>query len=104
MKSRVIDRLNPSQLAELLDVGGQACWGPADGAAALRHQLALPLIGGAVGRDETGSEGRGDEVIAGTSVEALLLSPHSPVEKLRAIKMFARQVRGETANPLHGAP
>lgn len=103
MLSDSVEKLPPEQLVQLLDIDAPPHWNAVDAAAALRQQLAAPLLpdlasapGARVEHLET--------LAAGTaSFLAALIAPPN-VELLHAIKLWARQVRGDRATPLAPGP
>ena len=102
-----VDLINAAQLSRLLDVNPATSWSEADAAAALRHQLAVPLLpelavvpgidGAFIGRL------LGRSAAPATFLGQLTAKPPVP-EVLESIKLFARHVRGLEASPLSGRP
>ena len=111
MKGFTIDSLNAAQLSQLLKLDDFEHWGVQDGAAALRHQLAAPLLGDLLSHGVP--ESRIQELAAlmarqnQQSGQSLLdhLTSRTPIfDVLDEIKGLARQARDEPESPLHGAP
>jgi hypothetical protein len=96
-----IEKAGAERLARMLDAEPTAQWSPADEAAALRQQLGAPLlpeladVAGVAGveleRLGSSAQGRLVEVLTAAVPE---------VELLRAVKLWARQVREQGASPL----
>ncbi|HEY4329728.1 MAG TPA: hypothetical protein VGN88_08325 [Phycisphaerae bacterium] len=108
--------LAADRLARLLDVDPKSAWTEQDAAAALRHQLSLPLmpdLGRAPGAEiqlltrliEEGQTATARAAGTGTTsfLEQLTCTRPSK-ELLIGIKNWARHVRGEAANPLSLGP
>jgi hypothetical protein len=98
----MVDRLSPSQLSDLLAMGDHSLWNQNDGAAALRHQLASPLLPD-VDISDCANVGR-TAALTNLTFEEHLLASNPSVDALKGIKQFARLVRDDLTNPLHGAP
>jgi hypothetical protein len=104
MNTGRVDLLTPTQLSRLLDIDARVSWGEDDAAAALRHQLAAPLLPDLAGlcgatvvlepSSETGNQTFLDQ----------LTSVRPDIDLLWGLKRFARQMRDEEASPLKGAP
>lgn len=101
-----MDSLPPERLSWLLDAPAHK-WSARDGAAALRHQLAAPLLpdltaalGAAIERVERLAAEPG----APRSFAELFTCPSPARELLEAAKAWAREVRNDAASPLCGAP
>jgi hypothetical protein len=97
-----LGQLSPGQLALLLDLhDGAPAWSPADAAAALRHQLASPVVPtlpDAVSLDAQSLP----PAVHSWSFADLLLVADPPRPLLEALKFFARRLQEEPSNPLHG--
>ena len=103
--------LNVRQLSQLLDVERVAAWGHADAVAALRHQLAAPLLPDlALPRQVAIASARLRQVavVYGRwGVDTFgeqLLSPTPALEVLVAVKEYARTLAHDRNSPLAGAP
>ena len=100
-----MDALSPERLSRLLDTPAHA-WSADDRAAALRHQLAAPLLPdliaapGAPRRIET----LATRPNAPHNFAELFTSPSPAPELLAAAKQWARHVRSDPASPLCEGP
>jgi hypothetical protein len=111
MEGFTMDSLNTAQLSQLLKLDDFRHWDQQDGTAALRHQLAAPLLLDLLSHGVV--ESRVQELAAlmarqhQPSSQSLLdhLTSATPVfDVLDEIKGMARQVRDEPESPLHGGP
>jgi hypothetical protein len=104
MNDAPLDALAPERLADLLDVDRPARWSPEDAAAALRHQLAAPLL--AELSRVPAMEMTRLEPLAGPRMTFLdlLTASHPAPELLEAVKLWARHERNSLDSPLAGAP
>jgi hypothetical protein len=102
-------QLDPARLARLLEMNTvpdpPASWG--NSAAILRHQLAAPLLPDLLIVPGAQEHRLRQLINARPGVQSFadqLTHLYPSQELLEAIKNFARQVRDDPANPLHGAP
>jgi len=104
MNDSSLDMLRPQKLAQLLDLDAPAGWSQDDAAAALRHQLAAPLLADLA--CVPGVEIERLRPLAGpeTTFFAAISAPVPALELLEAIKEWARHVRADRASPLAGGP
>jgi hypothetical protein len=104
MSDAQLDLLTPARLAGLLDVDGSGGWTAVDAAAALRHQLAIPLLPELAEVPGVEIERIRERAAPGATFLELLASCVPDLELLKAVKMWARHVRGVSEHPLGGAP
>lgn len=111
IQSQSFDSLSPEKLARLLDVEGTAedavAWSRADAAAALRQQLAAPLLPDLLAIP--GIERERLEALVRSrphtgSFAAQLTGRESTTELLEAVKRWARMMREQRSSPLQGGP
>jgi hypothetical protein len=111
MESSVLDSLTAAQVAQMLELDDFVPWSEQDAAAALRHQLAAPLLLDLLSHGVV--ESRLEELAARMarrnqpstqSFLAQLTSPTPVFDVLDAIKHVAREHRDDPASPLRGAP
>jgi hypothetical protein len=93
-----IEKAGAERLARMLDAEPRAQWSPSEEAAALRQQLGAPVLpelrgvaGVEVERLGSSAQGRLVDVLTAAVPE---------VELLQAVKLWARQVRGDGSSPL----
>jgi hypothetical protein len=104
MTDSSIDMLAPERLARLLDVDTPAVWTEADATAALRHQLAAPLLPDLALAPGSELDHLRPFAEAYPTLLAALTAPSPPLGLLQAIKRWARHVRNDSASPLSRGP
>ena len=104
MKESSFEMLPPESLARLLDLQSPSTWSTADGAAALSHQLAAPLLPDVAQAPGAESDRITACVAPFSSLEQALLASAAPLELLQAIKHWARHLRDAPESPLAGGP
>jgi hypothetical protein len=98
------DMLPPHTLARLLDLDAPAPWSQRDATAALRHQLAAPLLPDLAHTPGIEIDRLRPLAAPHATFLQLLTSPTPSLELLQALKQWARHVRDDPASPLAGAP
>ncbi len=98
------DALTPARLAQLLDLDAPASWSQADALAALRHQLAAPLLPDLALAPGAELDRLCPRAFAHPTFLDALTAPAPNLELLHAIKHWARHLRTDPASPLAGTP
>ena len=104
MNDPALDMLPPHTLARLLNLDAPAHWSDHDAAAALRHQLAAPLLPDLARVPGIEIERLRPLIEPHTTFLAAVSAPSPALELLDAIKQWARHVRDDPASPLAGGP
>jgi hypothetical protein len=102
-----ISRLPAQQLARLLDPALPTTWTAKDAAAALKHQLAAPLLPDLLSPPTVDADFLRPLVLAlprGTTFQKLLTMKAPPADVVLALKAFATHSRTAPDSPLEGPP
>jgi hypothetical protein len=108
---RSADLLTTQQLSRLLNIDQLTTWDDCDSAAALRHQLAAPLLQDLACMPNFSSRlplvktlVENDNTRQGETFLHQLVAAHPVLEALQAIKAFARWMREDEMSPMRGGP